>query len=304
MEEKLKRGRTYLDTDSGAVYNDIVKLTSEKQEEFLFDKFNMSKENKEFVEQYGNFIFKANTKQVTKFQDKISTSDIAKLVYCATYLNYENVLQYENGKKVNKKDLQSIIGVSEKIFYKWYNLMIKSKILIEVDKTIIKMNKNYCIKGSLAKNKDYNRLFINSVRDIYESNKGKNMKVLGHIFTLLPYISKNNNILCWNPNERDSSKIEDIKISDLCNTFSEYKSDPSKLIKSLCKFKLSDGTPVLTTFGGEGKHGNENIIFNPLLTYSGDNIKFNEVYKIFEFLSKKDENKKVKKVGKKVLRLK
>jgi hypothetical protein len=129
MIKKEEVGMKLVDMDTGQVFENVVKLTTHKQDEGLKKKKLMSEKNKEFVDEYGNFFFKTISKRTTKMDDKLKDSDVVRLLYIATYLDYENDLRLDCGKRVNKAVLKELIGANDKTFTPWYNIMISKKIL-------------------------------------------------------------------------------------------------------------------------------------------------------------------------------
>lgn len=277
--------------ETGEIIEGVKKIITHKQDEFLNENRRMTKENKEFVDEFGYFVFKEDSKHVNKLENKISNSDIARLIYVATYLDYDNILHFDDGKPINKKDLFGLVGSNKKIFYAWYNLMIKTKIIIEKEDGKLSMNKRYCIKGKLNKNRDYSRVFINAVRTIYKENKGKNMATLGNIIKLVPFINYKHNVLCWNPNEDDKEKIRPISVGEIVNELGEYKGSEKKFINQMSKFRIYDGQPTMLFFN-DNEFASENyIIFNPRLVYSGKNEDLPEIYSLFVMLANKQKSK-------------
>jgi len=286
-----KKGMSLVDLETGLIFEDVKHVVTYKQDDFIQHQRRMSEDNKSFVDEYGNFIFKVDSKKSNKLDEKVSDSDIAKLIYCATYLDYDNILHHDDGKPVSKSDLKDLIGVSERIFYKWYNIMIKSKVLIEKDNKL-SMNKNYCIKGKLSKNKEYNRIFINAIRYVYTENRGKSLKSLGGIMRMLPHVNYKHNVLCWNPNEEDEEKVKPIEVGELMKALGYYNNrDSKKFINMMSKFRINDGQPVMLFFNDNAYLTENYVIFNPLLTYSGKNEDLPEIYKMFVLLANKQKSK-------------
>lgn len=290
MKEK-KNVMSLVDLETGQVFENVTTVITEKQESYFNHNRKMSKINKEFVDEYGNFIFKLNSKSIAKKDKNISNADMAKLIYCATFVDYESILKFDSGKIILKSDLKELIGVTNKSFYPWYNSMLKLKVLIENEDKSISINKNYCIKGRLNKKKDYNRIFINAIRTVYEDNKGKNMSTLGHILRLLPFVSFKSNVLCWNPKEMDDNLIDAITVGQLLDRLEEYEGDYKKFANKMSKFRIADGQPIMIFFN-DSEHGIDNhIMFNPLLTYSGKNEDLPNIHKLFLILRKKEDVK-------------
>lgn len=291
-----KQSLTMINAETGEVIENVRKIITDNQDTFFNKKRKMTKENKEFVDKYGEFLFKQDSKRVEKIEKKISDSDIAKLFYCATYLDYDNSLRYDNGKPISKKDLKELIGVNDRIFYTWYNLMISKKLLIECNGNIL-MNENYCIKGKLSSNKEYNRVFIRGIRYLYTENKGKNVKFMGTAMRMLPYANYKTCVLCWNPNERNIDKIKPMTVNELMSEFGYYIGNANKFINMFKDIRIHDGQPIMLFFNDNAYTSENYVLFNPLLTYSGNNEDLPEFYKLFVMLANRENSKKDTKNG-------
>lgn len=275
--------KSLIDIKTGEIIENVKTIITHKQSEYLDKKSRMSVDNKEFVNEYGNFIFKTQSKSVTKLEDKISNSDMARLIYIATYLDYNNILKTDDGQVITKSILKIIVSVDDKIFYKWYNDLVKRKVIIE-DENFIKINKQYCLKGEISKNKEYNRIFINSIRHIYENNSNKNMATLGHILRILPFVNCYNNILSWNPKEYNPEKVNPITIGELLIQLDEYNGSIKKFKNTISKYRMDNGEPVIIFCNDEYDSSKEIIMFNPRLTYSGKNEDLPKTYELFMIL--------------------
>ena len=201
----------------------LAHYTTTEQQEYVKNKYKMTEENKQFNDEHGGFIFKEDSTKVDKLESNMTDSDIIKTLYLATYLDYDSYLKFDSGKIMNKADIKQVIGVNKNLFGKWYNKMLSLKILTEDDKGI-HMSKNYYVKGTIAKNKDYNRMFIEGTRQIYEYNKNSNHTMIGQMIRLLKYVNTHTNVLCWNPLESDTEKIVPITIGQLAKEFGYNRS--------------------------------------------------------------------------------
>ena len=278
--------KTFMDIDTGELI-EIESYSTKKQKDGFSKYKKMTEQNKEFVKEYGNFLFKVKGKQVDKTEDKITNSDIAKLIYVATYLDYDNNLKLDSGKYMDKSDLKEVVNVNKNIFYKWFNNMEKYKLITILENGNIQLNTKYCLKGELSKNKDYSRVFINAIRHIYECNSNKDVSSLGIIFKILPYASKENNMLCYNPNCLIEEDIKLITVGDIAKETEEYKDNAKKLLMAITKYRMDNGEPILIFLNDLVEYSNATIMINPRLTYSGYNFKLKNVYELFKMYGRK-----------------
>lgn len=72
--------------------------------------------------------------------------------------------------------------------------------------------------AGLAMSKDaaYMKVFCDSIKKLYKGLQGKGHKYLGYIFQLLPYVNREHNILCWNPEEKEKCSIQRMDLLDVC----------------------------------------------------------------------------------------
>lgn len=278
-----------VDRETGLIYDNVVKIITEKQDDLLNAKKKMNKENKKFNEANGGFIFKEDSKKVDKLESKLTDSDIIKALYLATYLDYDSYLKLDNGKLMAKSDIQEVVGVNKNLFGVWYNKMISLNI-ISKDDNGIHMSKGYYVKGVISKNKDYNRMFIRGTRQIYEDNKSSNQTMIGSVIRLLPYVNAYTNVLCWNPLESDPEKIAPITIGQLAKYFG-YEGDEKRMMNAISKIRVFDSHPLVLFFN-DGEVRSENyLMFHPHVCYSGRNENMEEVYKMFVMMSHKHKDK-------------
>lgn len=277
--------RSLVNVETGEIIEDVVRIVTGKQDKELKRRYKMSEENKEFVSEHGGFIFKEDSKKVDKLEGKMSSADITKSILLATYLDFDGYLKLDGGKKMTKQEVKSTIAVQDRIFYQWYNSMVALKIIIEADDGF-KMNSNYCLKGSIAKSKDYNRIFIRGVRTIYENNIGKNQTTIGHVFRLLPFVNSHNNILCWNATEEDVEKLEPITLDDIMKEIGIDSKNKRNFMSSISKIRLANNQPIMIFMTDDDEMRHTILRINPLLTYSGKNEKYKEQLLVFELFAK------------------
>jgi len=282
MDLKM-RTKTYIDAETGVVFENVsyLKLESQVKNEKKYHK--TTKVKREFKDEYGGFVFKTDTKKSKRVDDSITNSDLAKILYVSTFINYDNVIQTDDKRNMNKNDLKEILGVNKNIFYAWYNKMVKLKVIVESD-TKLSISNGYVIKGEISGKKRYNRVFINSIRDIYESNIGKKASTVGHIMRLLKYVNRYGNVLCWNPDEYDEEKVELMTIGQILPQLKEYKNNPKLFMDTIDQYRLSNGEPIIVFFSTKSESSKQYMMMNPSLTFSGKLDSMKSVRDIFKML--------------------
>lgn len=260
---------------------DKLKIIKKKQIEIIEDKnknSKMNKEMKEWNEDLGGFIFVLfkYCDNILNQHKEIIVEDITKLFYLATYVNNNGYLVYKNNH-MQKDDMQYLLNMSREKFSIFFNKMIKLNIFILENKNSIKINKEYFTKGSINKDMkkyyDYTRMYIKTIRYLFENVSIRGHKRLGNYFKLIPYMHRQQNVLCWNPEGR----VEDIKLMtlyDLKEIIGYSKNGIKGFIKEMLSIRLENGESIIGFFVTDPDFWKSVIIVNPKVFYGGNfNIK-------------------------------
>lgn len=260
---------------------DKLKIIKKKQMDIIEDKnknSKMNKEMKEWNEDLGGFIFVLfkYCDNILNQHKEIIVEDITKLFYLATYVNNNGYLIYKN-KYMQKNDMQYLLDMSREKFSIFFNKMIRLSIFILENKINIKINKEYFTKGSINKDMkkyyDYTRMYIKTIRYLFENVSIRDHKRLGNYFKLIPYIHRQQNVLCWNP----ECRVEDIKLMtlyDLKEIIGYSKNGIKGFIKEMLSIRLENGESIIGFFVTDPDFWKSVIIVNPKVFYGGNfNIK-------------------------------
>lgn len=260
---------------------DRLKIIKKKQMDIIEDKnknSKMNKEMKEWNEDLGGFIFVLfkYCDNILNQHKEIIVEDITKLFYLATYVNNNGYLIYKN-KYMQKDDMQYLLDMSREKFSVFFNKMIRLSIFILENKINIKINKEYFTKGSINKDMkkyyDYTRMYIKTIRYLFENVSIRDHKRLGNYFKLIPYIHRQQNVLCWNP----ECRVEDIKLMtlyDLKEIIGYSKNGIKGFIKEMLSIRLENGESIIGFFVTDPDFWKSVIIVNPKVFYGGNfNIK-------------------------------
>ena len=157
-------------------------------------------------------------------------------------------------------------------FSRFLNTMIKLGIIFKRG-NIYQINKQYFIKGVIDRyTKQYNdftRIYINSVRYLYENIPVKKHKQLGAYFKIIPYIHRQQNTLCWNPD----SNVADIKLmslKELASILGYHENSINRLINTLMDTKLDNGESIVAFISNTKNKSKSYIILNPRIFYGGN----------------------------------
>ena len=221
--------------------------------------------------EYGNFFF--------YFYNKLDSYDIKpqyklRFLYLASHLDYNNgnmIIRGEYNTKIrlNRQIMKDILNLKDTEFKTTIKVLMDCGLLIKEDK-YYNLNTDCSVKGEIPTNKkDYTRIFIKTIRDLYNKCEPKNHKQLYYVFKMLPVINLQFNMPCYNADCETIDNIKPMKLSDICEVVGYDKSSSNKFWKLIRGFKIDDNYVVC-------KHSiddKEYIAINPRIYYAGTKIE-------------------------------
>ncbi|MCH4828176.1 hypothetical protein MLE13_17795, partial [Planococcus halocryophilus] len=195
-------------------------------------------------------------------------------------------LQYSNnGNPINKKKLQELCGMSRARFSEFYKRLEEAEILRH-DKATgdIFMSHDVIYRGDLKEigadisDLEHTRVFRSTVRRLYEDFGGRKLKQLGLIYSILPLINVQTNIVAFNPEEKLSERLRPMSVSKLAMVL-EYE-DPQKLKTALNALKV-DGKPVILFADDPYNRREKRIVVNPKVVFGGNNEALQAINVLF-----------------------
>lgn len=202
-----------------------------------------------------------------------------RFLFLCTYINYkDSIIVSQDGKPVKKSDFRILMKLPKKQFYEFVHYLEQNKLISYTKDKNIKVNKRICNKGDARSHTAYSRIFENTIREIYDSSKTREHKLLGLIFNLLPYMHLNNNALCSNPEEEDYSFIDYLS----CKKISAILGCSSRTFKNMCALRITKNKEraVICIKLSGNKYG---YVINPRLAYKGS--KFNAAKSLIDMFS-------------------
>lgn len=186
--------------------NEVI-VTTQKQKDYLKNKTNLGKMESDL----GGFYMLYYNERL--FDGLISDTHIARVIYLATFIEYDTnkLVFYENGK-INKpfteRDVKEILGIKKVQTYNEFKKEVLDSGIMTITDSGIYMSKTYFNKGKDDKsNKFYfMKMYIDTIRQLYEQTNTRQHKTLGHLFKLIPFIDYEYNILTNSPNTNDRIK--------------------------------------------------------------------------------------------------
>lgn len=277
---------SFIQLSTGEVYDihhgDSFKITTASQKDAIKKAYETKTKNNEMKEinnHLGGFVFALFKYSDILFKDisDITQDDIVKLFYLATYVNYKGYFINDDNQYLQRHQLQKILGLNRNNFDLFYNKMKRLNILSQDNDKNIIMNKNYFLKGELTKEiekyYDYTRVYIKSIRYLYENVPKRKHKQLGNYFKMIPFVHRQKNILCWNPNDKVDN-IQILTVNDLKDILGIHRHTARAFINELLDTRLENGEAIVVFIKNNKDDGQLPILVNPNVFYGGNfNIK-------------------------------
>lgn len=289
----------------GTVYIETAEQRLQRQEYFRKQKeieMKIRMTNNKY-EEYGSFTWYFYRINEETFPN-LPPSYLVRLIYLATYISYDNVLRKTLKAFITEKDFPKLLDVSEKEAKRFITVLKRDNILlndVKNNQSVLKLNHDLFAKGTLSRtlvsnlcenNISYTRLYVDGIRKIYRQTIPSKRKHLGYIFKLLPYVNKQYNIVCYNPDEMDKENIRAIPSNAICELLGYEVSHKSRLFRSLLKisFKSKFSTySIIQYLTYSTKDDIESkVIINPSIYYAGNNWETVEILAVDKF---KTDNK-------------
>lgn len=238
----------------------------------------------------GGFVF-VLFKQARTIVERFPTltqADTARLLFIGTYVAWETGrLQYDNGRPISKAQLQELCGMSRPRFSEFFKRLEAEGILRQdaVTKDLL-MSHSVIYRGNIkdidadVTDLNYTRVFRATVRRLYEEFGGRKLTQLGILYSILPFINAQTNVVAFNPEEKDVERIRPMNVRTLA-TLLEYD-DPHKLKTAMNGIKV-DGRPVFVFADDPYNRREKRIVVNPKVVFGGNgealqaiNVLFNQ----------------------------
>lgn len=238
------------------------------------------------------FAFFLQARTIVERFPTLSQADTARLLFIGTYVAwsggkpaYDGRLQYDNGRPISRKQLQELTGMSRPRFSEFYKRLEGEGILTEdADTKDLFMNPSVIYRGNVrgiraeVADLEHTRVFRSTVRRLYEEFGGRKLKQLGLIYSVLPFISTQTNIVAHNPEEKDSERLRPMNVRTLAMVL-EYDA-PQKLKTALNAVEL-DGKPVFLFADDPHDRREKRIVVNPRVVFGGNNESLEAIKVLF-----------------------
>lgn len=278
-------------TEDGEVLENVKFFTEEEQE-------NLQK-HKEIMEVTRNIrrtpkehmYFKRFITEFNKITD-LNPQTITRLMHLATYVSYkDNLLTYDNGIVLNRKDIKTIMGLSEDTLRKFLKEVKDKGYLIETPDGY-KISLKVIHKGEtklrpLEDHERYVKVYIQAMRKMYNSVPINQHKFLGYVFQMLPYVNIYHNILCLNPYEEDIDNIHPLSFSGMIRDLglSEHNIDHFRKTAERILFDINGEEQHFLCYVLNAEIDSKNdgvVVINPNILYGESEIKRKDAIGFFK----------------------
>lgn len=231
----------------------------------------------------GDFYFIPTSEQFTN----IAPETVTRLIYLNSFVGYDdNKLMLTQRTPMKHRDLAEILNVSKSTITRFWK-EVSPAYITESDSGLIFSNNIIFKRGSIKNAKEYlqyQKIYINGVRKLYEATERNNHRQLGYLFKLLPFINLEYNMLCYNPLETDIEKIELVSIADFCKMIGYDIAHLNKLMSIYRSIQFDVGGRYerfcAITYDGINKN-NAKIFVNPHILYCGSDYNKVEILGAF-----------------------
>lgn len=150
---------------------------------------------------------------------------------------------------------------------------VKNKYLIFRDGEMFLSKEYYRGESDKYKRDAKQKLFIQTTQDLYYKLKPREHKYFGYVIRIVPFINREFNILCHNPDETVFDQIKPLSIGEVCDILKYENSHSDRLLDGLtrCIFRADDQDQSLCAIVqsvGNGITG-YGMFVNPRILYNG-----------------------------------
>ena len=228
--------------------------------------------NRSIIKDKPDFIFAIYKRCEEYMKDvNLKPQDITRLIVLSTYCSYDGSIKLTQRTHMTKKEMQNILRESNSTRFGEYLKMLEDNSIINEIDGIYYMSDNFFNKRETDIDKNgATRLFCEEIRELFRSVKTTDIKRLGYLFKLLPYVSREFNVVCFNPLEENIELVEPMNGTEISKVLNIDKAVLSRTLKTLGKIEIENNNVIgWFTFGGTEQI---KLYINPNIYYAGKDI--------------------------------
>ena len=236
----------------------------------------LTKVMKEWNKNLGGFIFilfQQNDK-ILNIKEKLTTEKFLKLIYLATYINYDGVLIYKQSP-MTKHDMEELMNINRINLNLFLNQMFDLGIMSENAEGRTMISQDYFVKGDLdpklKKNNNFSRIFINPTRYLFENVPKDRHSKLGAFYKMIPYVHRQWNILCYSPDDMRTD-VKAMPFNEIYKILYCHKNTLIDFVEVLNCIRLDNGEGIIALYNSNIYDSNKHkyIMVNPKIYYGGN----------------------------------
>lgn len=203
---------------------------------------------------------------------------VSRLVFLATFLRYKEDCLYRTKRTpMHRTDLPQILKISRLTSDRFMEEVCPNYIR-EDSEGNLHMNSKVFFYGPVSKEMGaHQKIYMRAVKALYNCTSTSNLKHIGYLFKMLPFVNIEHNILCHNPYTPNTNEAEPMNLQEFCekvglasdrSTVTRLKGAYASLVFEL-DGKLYNFCSLQSTNHGEGLV----IYINPRILYSGSDYE-------------------------------
>lgn len=216
------------------------------------------------------------------FNREISGSNISRLIYLSTFLSYKDNMVKCCGLPITTKDLCDIFGITKRTVHNFISECTKANLIRIDEEKNIHLSSSFSRmeypKKKIPSGYSVIRLYHNSIQRLYEWYGISSPKKLACLFTIIPWVNKEINVVSVNPLETDRLRVEALKFSAVCKITGHNPDNKHRIISYLDELK----TPMWDAVHLKGNGQNKVTVVNPRVYFGGTNGVVPEVIGVFQ----------------------
>jgi len=221
--------------------------------------------------EHGGFTFL----KISDFLSQVDPATVGRIAYLSTFLGFNHQLLYkERDVPIRKEDLPKILNVTRPTAADFYKKCISKNLLIDRDSNGLFINTMF-FRGK-SDGEDITRLYRGTVQDLYQRLNSKEHKHFGYAIQIIPYINREWNIICENPNEEKTKNIRPLTTADICEKLNMGQGHTERLTDALTSpiFEYEgEEQQLCVSVSKKTSRGKQNVLYvNPNLIYAGSDF--------------------------------
>lgn len=224
---------------------------------------------KEEYLKYGSYTWLMYKVSSPMFNWEISDANISRLIYLSTFLSYkDNIVSY-SGLPIKTTDLSDILGTTKRTAYNFISECTKANLMSVDEEKIIHLCSSFSriayLKRKIPPECSVIRLYHDGIQKLYRTYGIDSPKKLACLFTIIPWVNKETNVVSINPLETDRLRVGALKFSAVCKITGHNPDNKHRIISYLDELK----TLMWDAVHLKGEGTNRITIVNPRVYYGG-----------------------------------